>query len=277
MLRHFAIAKCSRCKGVRGLHCQSPTRKRNYAPTEVIHANDFPKMKPFAASLVISSCALSLAACGSTPPPKIGAVDPTPNTDYGQGDYAAVAQSSYRLNASDRIAITVYREPDLSVADIMIGPDGMLAVPLIGAVMARGLTAAELSDVLTRKLADGYLRHPSVSVNMLEYASHVVTVEGAVEKTGVYQFKPGAKLSAALSLANGPNRVAKLDRVAVFRQSAEGVRVARFDYAAIRQGVMMDPVLAPGDRVVVGTSGSAQFWQDVLKAAPVFAVFFNAF
>lgn len=239
--------------------------------------SDFSEKKHFGASVALIASSLSLAACGSTPIPKVGVVNPTAVAEYGQDEYSAFAQSSYKLNPSDQIAVTVYREPDLSVPQIMIGPDGTLAIPLIGVVKAQGLTASELAEVIRSKMASGFLRNPSVSVNMLEYASHVVTVEGAVEKTGVYQFKPGAKLSTALSLASGPSRVAKLDRVAVFRQTADGVKLARFDYGAIRQGMMMDPVLAPGDRVVMGSSGSAQFWQDVLKAAPVFAVFFNAF
>jgi len=51
--------------------------------------------------------------------------------------------------------------------------------------------------------------------------------------------------------------------------------VAKFDYRAVQQGTMIDPVLQPGDRVVVGTSGLSQFWQDVLKTIPVFALFTN--
>mgnify|MGYP007056299579 FL=1 len=49
--------------------------------------------------------------------------------------------------------------------------------------------------------------------------------------------------------------------------------VAKFDYAQVRAGTMIDPVLAPGDRVVVGTSGLSQLWQDFLKAVPAFALF----
>jgi len=238
--------------------------------------SDFPEKKLFLASVVLIATSFSLAACGSTPPPTVGLVNSATVAADGQADYSPFAQTSYRLSPSDQIAVTVYREPDLSASPLMVGPDGTLAIPLIGVVKVQGLTPAELAQLIKIKLADGYIRNPSVSVNMIEFASHVVTVEGAVEKTGVYTFKPGAKLSTALSLASGPSRVAKLDRIAVFRQTAEGVKVARFDYGAIRQGMMLDPVLAPGDRVVVGTSGSAQLWQDVLRAAPVFGLFFTA-
>lgn len=233
-------------------------------------------VKRSAASVLLVASGLSLTACGTTPPPKIGLVDSTPVVEYGQADYSTKAPDGYKLNAADEISVIVYREPDLSVPEIAIGADGMLAIPLIGTIKAEGISPAELSRTITDKLrSGGYLRNPSVAVNVVKYASHLVTVEGSVEKPGVYGFKPGSKLSAALSLASGPNRVAKLDQIALFREFPDGLKVAKFDYSAVRQGTMMDPVLAPGDRIVVGTSGMSQFWQDVLKAAPVFAIFTN--
>jgi len=63
--------------------------------------------------------------------------------------------------------------------------------------------------------------------------------------------------------------------VAIFRETPDGLMVAKFDYRSVRQGTMLDPVLAPGDRVVVGISGLSQFWQDLLRALPAFALFTN--
>jgi hypothetical protein len=49
--------------------------------------------------------------------------------------------------------------------------------------------------------------------------------------------------------------------------------IAKFDYGQVRQGTMLDPVLQPGDRVVMGTDGLSVFWEDLLKALPAFGVF----
>jgi len=49
--------------------------------------------------------------------------------------------------------------------------------------------------------------------------------------------------------------------------------IAKFDYAQVKQGAMLDPVLEPGDRVVMGTDGLSVFWEDLLKALPAFGVF----
>lgn len=216
--------------------------------------------------------ALALASCGSTPPPVVGLVNNKPVAEYGQAGYTDIAPQAYLLRASDVISISVYREEDLSVENVPIGADGNVSVPYIGTLKAEGLTAVTLAQQIADRL-QGTLKHPRVNVNVMQYASHVVTVEGSVAKPGVYPFKPGARLSAAIALASGPSRVAKLQQVAIFRETPEGLMVAKFDYVAVRQGTMLDPVLNPNDRVVVGTSGLSQFWQDLLVTLPAFALF----
>lgn len=232
-------------------------------------------VKRGSASVVLIATSLALGACASTPPPTIGKAASDPILSDGQGDYSAENVSVYKLHSGDVLTVTVFREPDLSINDVPVGVDGTISMPLVGVVMVDGLTPAELSHAIEDKLRGGFLVEPSVSVNVTRYDSHIVTVDGSVEKPGVYPFRPGSRLSTAISLAAGPSRVAKLEQIAVFRQFPDGIKVAKFDYAAVRSGAMMDPVLEPGDRIVVGTSGLSQFWQDVLKAAPLFAIFSN--
>lgn len=217
---------------------------------------------------------LAVSAC-STPPVQVGPAVSTPVVEYGQSDYSNSDAESYTLSPSDIIAINVYREPELSLESVPVGADGMVSLPFIGAIKADGLTTPELERIVAQKLAGTVLIDPKVSVNVLQFASHVVTVEGSVEKPGMYPFKPGTRLSGAMSLASGPSRVAKLAEVAVFRKTATGMQIAKFDYGAVRAGTMMDPILRPNDRIVVGTSGLSQFWQDALKALPAFALFTN--
>jgi polysaccharide export outer membrane protein len=218
--------------------------------------------------------AVILGGCASSAQTKIGIVDSAPVSAYGQSDYSAVEKADYRLRPSDVVTITVFREPDLSVENTPVGADGMLSLPLVGSIKVDGLTARQLEQEVRSKLAPA-LVDPNVSVNIMQFGSHVVTVEGAVEKPGMYAFKPGTRLSGAISLAAGPSRVAKLTEIAVFRQTASGMAVAKFDYAAVRAGTMMDPVLEPSDRIVLGTSGLSVFWQDLLKTLPAFALFTN--
>jgi polysaccharide export outer membrane protein len=216
---------------------------------------------------------IALAGCASSPEPNIGASVITPRADYGQSDYTFAKPTTYNLRPADRISVTVFREPDLSLEGVRIGVEGNVSMPMLGSIPAAGMTAKEFEQDVTRRLAALGLKSPMVSVNIFEYASHLVTVEGAVEKPGVYAFQPGARLSSAVALASGPKRTAKLEQVAVFRESPNGIMIAKFDYSQVKQGTMLDPVLQPGDRVVMGTDGLSVFWEDLLKALPAFGVF----
>lgn len=219
--------------------------------------------------------AASLAGCAGTPEPVIGLVTAQQVDAAGQAEFATVESPDYRLRPSDVINVTVFREPDLSVQQVPVGSDGVIALPLVGSIRAEGRTTADLAKAVETALGGGYLVNPQVSVNVTQYLSHRVTVEGSVNKPGVFAFQPGARLSSAIAQAEGPDRVARLDQVAVFRETSQGLTVAKFDYQAVQQGTMIDPVLQPGDRVVVGTSGLSQFWQDLLKTIPAFALFTN--
>ena len=225
------------------------------------------------AILTTAFLGLAVSGCASTPAPVVGAAASQPDAALGQANYSVARPSTYLLRPADLISVVVFREPDLSLPTVRIGVEGNVSVPMLGSIPASGMTAKQLEQDVTRRFAAIGLKDPMVSVNIAEYASHLVTVEGAVESPGVYTFQPGARLSSAIAQAKGPKRTAKTDQVAVFRESAQGIMVAKFDYAAMRQGVMLDPVLQPGDRVVMGTNGLSVFWEDLLKALPAFGVF----
>lgn len=231
------------------------------------------KDKAGLATALVMAAATTLSGCASTPEPKIGAAVTQPRSDLGQDGYSYKRPDVYLLRPTDKLSVNVFREPDLSVETVRIGVEGNVSLPMLGSIPAAGMTAKQLEQDLARRLAALGLKSPMVSVNVTDFASHLVTVEGAVEKPGVYTFQPGARLSAAIALASGPKRSAKSEQVAVFRESAEGMMVAKFDYAAVSQGTMLDPVLQPGDRVVIGTDGLSVFWEDLLKALPAFGVF----
>nr|WP_237437461.1 polysaccharide biosynthesis/export family protein [Alteraurantiacibacter aestuarii] len=218
---------------------------------------------------------LLIGGCGGGPQISPGIASTTPVTALGQTGYSADVASDYILRPADVISITVFREEDLSLDSMPLSADGKVSLPLVGAVDAAGLTAHQLEQRVEQLLGARFLRDPNVSVNVLKYGSHMVTVEGAVTRAGLFEFQPGTRLSGAIALAAGTSRVADANNLAVFRRTPEGLMVAKFDYAAVQSGTMLDPVLQPGDRIVVGTDGLSQLWQDALRALPVFAIFTN--
>ncbi len=217
--------------------------------------------------------AITIAGCSTGPATRVGMAANAPVAELGQTSFSADEAEVYTLRPSDVVSVTVFREPDLSVQNIPVGADGMLSLPLVGPIKVEGLTTGDLERTVAERLAKSQLIDPRVSVNVMQFGSHLVTVEGSVEKPGMFQFKPGTRLTGAIALAEGLKREGKLSDVAIFRQTKDGIAVAKFDYGAVRAGTMMDPVLLPSDRVIVGTSGLSLFWQDLIKALPAFALF----
>jgi polysaccharide export outer membrane protein len=216
---------------------------------------------------------LGVSACTRSPDSDPGLVVAEPDLEEGQAGYSIYPSESYLLRPNDVINVTVFREPDLTLNTVPVSGTGEISMPLLGPMRVTGLTASQLEGQLEEMLSARYLRFPDVTVNIVQYGSHQVTVEGAVTAPGVYNFNPGSKLSAAIALANGPSLVADPGDVAVFRQTPDGIAIAKFDYIDMQSGTMIDPVLEPGDRVVVGLNNLSQYWQDILRTLPAFAWF----
>lgn len=212
---------------------------------------------------------LAAGGCVRSPDFEPGPVVAQPDASLNQQDYYIYPRDTYQLRPNDVISVVVFREPDLTLTGVPISGTGEISLQLLGPMRIAGLTASQLEAQLEDRLGT-YLRYPEVTVNIVQYGSHLVTVEGYVASPGIYNFSPGTKLSGAIALANGPQRSADQDEVAIFRQTPGGIAIAKFDYVAIQSGTMIDPVLEPGDRVIVGLSNLQQIWQDVLSTAPAF-------
>jgi len=225
--------------------------------------------------LVASSAALlsTTSACYKGPQPEVGLAITEPVVPLGQDDFQVYASDTYVLRPNDVINVSVFREAEISLNTVPISATGEISFPLLGPVQVAGLTSTQLETQLEEMLNARFLRYPDVTVNIVQYGSHLVTVEGSVNAPGLYNFSPGTRLSGAMALANGVSRIADQSEVAVFRQTSDGIAIAKFDFLAVQSGTMMDPVLQPGDRVVVGLNYLSQFWQDVMMTLPVFAWF----
>jgi len=118
---------------------------------------------------------------------------------------ASAADSGYRLFPGDRIAIEVFGHPDLQVS-ALVPAAGDIPFPLIGAIAgAAGRTPEDIAAEVTRRLADGYVRNPSVQVQLREYAARIVSVIGAVKNPGAAKLDPLRPSSAlqAIGAAGG--------------------------------------------------------------------------
>lgn len=201
-----------------------------------------------------------------------GPITAMPIAALGQSGFAVDPPADYQLGARDVVEVKVYGEPDLSFSRLAISQKGEISMPFVGEVRAAGLTTTELTAQLRAALSR-HLIQPQIAVNVVEYGSQRITVEGSVTRAGVFIAAPGTTLLGALAMAGEPDRLGLIRQIAIFRNDAQGRSVALFDLHEIRAGRMIDPVLQGNDRVVVGVSGLGRAYQDLLQAIPAAALF----
>jgi polysaccharide export outer membrane protein len=186
------------------------------------------------------------------------------------GDTQATA-GAYRIGSADMLEITVFKVPELSKT-VQVSETGTINLPLVGEVQAAGKTTQELERVLTAKLGATYLQNPQVSVLVKENNSQRVTIQGAVEKPGVYPVKGKTSLLELVAMAGGLKSSSD-STVLVLRHDGSKRAAAKFDVGEIQKGRADDPTMQAGDVVVAGTSAIRAGFNNVLRALPIAGLF----
>lgn len=118
--------------------------------------------------------------------------------------------ANYVVGPEDVLTVTVYNEPQLS-GHFRVEKDGEFSYPFLGRVRAGGRTVAELAEVIKVRLADGYLRHPQVTVDIDQFRSQNVFVMGQVRTPGKYILSGPVTLLDALARAGATTDAAGPD------------------------------------------------------------------
>ena len=148
------------------------------------------------------------------------------------------------------LTITVWKEPTLS-GTILVRPDGMISLALLGDVQASGLTPLQLADQITAKLKK-YIQDPNVSVVISQIHSKVVYLLGEVVKRGPVEMTPGMTMLQAVASAGGLTDFANQRRIYVLRsESGSQLRIPIRYKEALKGNVGLDLVLKAGDTIVV--------------------------
>ena len=121
-----------------------------------------------------------------------------------------LAPVEYRLGPADRVRVMVYAEPQLS-GEFYISNNGKASLPLIGDIQAAGLTVHAFQDEIQDALKDGYLKDPSVSVEVLTYRPYYIL--GEVDKPGQYPYTADLTVINAVATAGGFTYRANKSRV----------------------------------------------------------------
>lgn len=97
----------------------------------------------------------------------------------------------YRITRGDRLAVSIFGEPDLTAGNKRVEARGTINLTLVGDVSVYGLTLAEAAQVIQNRYRDDrFLRNPEVTVTVEEYSPRVVTVIGKVKFPGRVDLPP---------------------------------------------------------------------------------------
>ena len=106
----------------------------------------------------------------------------------------------YRLGPNDVVDVTVFNEPDLS-GDFKIDGSGSIAMPLVGSVQIGGLSLRQAEKAVAEKFRDGFLKDPSVSIEVKEHRPFYIL--GEVRRPGSYNYVVGMNGLKAIALSGG--------------------------------------------------------------------------
>jgi len=152
--------------------------------------------------------------------------------------WAQVSENGPR--PGDIVRVRIWREAELS-GDFLVGENGEVVLPLLGAIATTGKTAELLIDELTAKYGQ-YLRNPSIEIMVLRR----ISVQGEVRSPGLYPVDATVSLADAVALAGGLTPTADARRISLVRQG-EVLDVQLSPETVIQRS----PVLS-GDQILVG-------------------------
>jgi polysaccharide export outer membrane protein len=201
---------------------------------------------------MVAVAALALSGCMHHSGP-VAVVQPSPDLDtlaYSRSGsapavpvaYAAPVSTydvQYRLDAGDRLRVVVYGQEGLTNS-YAIDAGGAITMPLIGSVPARGMTPAGLAASITGRLRNGFIREPSVAVEIEAYRPFFIL--GEVLAPGQYPYVPNMSVESAVAIAGGFSPRAKRDAVTLTHTTREG---------AFRAVVPLGTPMNPGDTVLI--------------------------
>jgi polysaccharide export outer membrane protein len=157
---------------------------------------------------------------------------------------------SYRVGAPDILEVSILPEPTIE-RQVVVRPDGMISMDLIGDVPAGGRTVEEIASDIEKRIAR-FKRDASVTVRLKDAESTAITVFGEVRGPDAFPLVKETRVAEAIGMVGGETIFARTGRIRVIRSGGGEAAVYIVDLNAIRAGDMRtNIVLASGDIVYV--------------------------
>lgn len=201
--------------------------------------------------LLVVLLASVTSAQGSDPAKSDADKGADPTSDKAAGAQGgAHSPGDYVIGADDTLHISVWKETDLSET-LPVRPDGKISMPLLGDVIAAGLTPTELGESIQQRLKK-YIADPRVTVVVTAMNSRRIFVTGEVTHSGAMPLLPHMTMLQALAAA-GFTQFANLKGIYLLRTEGGKQVKLPFNYKEVVKGKSPEQniTLRPGDTVVV--------------------------
>ena len=205
-------------------------------------------MKSYFAIFLSGFLSIGLIGCAETPN-----LPEQPQAGEGQGPTVLIA--SYKMAVGDVVQINVWKNSELSLSE-PIRPDGKIAMPLIGDIMAVGHAPEELAAGIEEKLS-AYIKNPNVTVILTSLQGHEflsrIRVTGSVAQDVSFSYQQGMTVLDAVLEAGSVDLYADSNRTRLHRRTSEGSE----SYTIRLKDIMEDGdmatniMLLPGDIITV--------------------------
>jgi len=162
------------------------------------------------------------------------------------------SEEAYVIGSEDVLSINVWKEPELSVKELVVRPDGKISLPLVNEIQASGLKPRELQARITEKLKD-FVASPNVNVTVIKIFSQRVSVVGQVSKPGLYTLGSDTSVLDILARVGGLTEYAKGKNIKILRTINGKTVQFPFNYKNVIRGndLQQNITLKNGDTVLV--------------------------
>lgn len=208
----------------------------------------------FVVALLVFFLSLSNSAFPQAP------VTPAPTQDQQQG-----AAPNIAIGAGDLLNIVVFDTPELTTS-VRVSQDGEVNLPVLGMMKLAGLNTIEAARKIEDELRSRRLIiDPHVTVFIAEYASQGATVMGEVRAPGVYPTLGTRRLLDMISVAGGLQTTAGKTVSILHRDDPQHPITIALQPGPTTMYAQENPVILPGDTIIVAKAGVVYVIGDVLK------------
>jgi polysaccharide biosynthesis/export protein len=181
--------------------------------------------------------------------PKSDKAAAEPSHSSSSAALPVIDPKTYHIGVEDELMISVWREPELST-QVVVRPDGKITLPLLNDLEVVGLRTDELQDLLTEKFKP-FVNTPQVTIIVRGIRSRKVNLIGQVSRQGTFDLNDNKTILDLIAQAGGLSPFAKTGSIYILREvGGKKIRID-FNYKKAISGKGPNPVLQPGDLVVV--------------------------